>query len=317
MGVPLSVLADARAQPATTHVATLRQIHLGMIDAVLAGGGVAPVAALAAEQLSGTVAIVLPAADIATAAPDERRLPAVERYVTERLAGRPVKVPAGVVAEVEVRSGDEPLGAVRPARRPARRGRRARGARARRPRGAHRRDAPRRARLPAPRRGGALRRARAALRAGGAGPGAAARRRPRPGRERVRRAPARRPHRPRAGRDRAGAPRRARRPPAATSSRRWRPARPSGWPGGSRTTMPVGVSPHEPTPAGFGTALKVAALDAGARRRRGAARRELAPAARDGRDGPERAHGARGQHGGPRDRAASTRCAPTSSTART
>ena len=112
MGVPLSVLADPRAQPATTHVATLRQIHLGMIDAVLAGGGVAPVAALAAEQLSGTVAIVLPAADIATAAPDERRLPVVERYVTERLEGRPVKVPAGVVAEVEVRSGDEPLGAV-------------------------------------------------------------------------------------------------------------------------------------------------------------------------------------------------------------
>jgi len=108
----LSVLADPQAGPATAHVATLRQIHLGMIDAVLAGGGIAPVAELAAEQLDGTVAIVLPAADIAAAAPDRDRLPALERYVAERLKGGPVKVPAGVVAEVEVRSGDEPLGAV-------------------------------------------------------------------------------------------------------------------------------------------------------------------------------------------------------------
>ncbi len=108
----MSVLADPQVGPAPAHVAALRQIHLGMIDAVLAGGGIAPVAALAADQLDGTVAIVLPAADIAAAAPDSERLPALERYVAERLKGGPVKVPAGVVAEVQVRSGDEPLGAV-------------------------------------------------------------------------------------------------------------------------------------------------------------------------------------------------------------
>ncbi len=108
--VPLSVLADPHTRPAPADVARLRQIHLGMIDAVLAGGGIAPVADIAAEHLHGTVAIVLPAADIATAAPTSERLPALERYVAERLKGRPVKVPAGVVAEVEVRSGDEPLG---------------------------------------------------------------------------------------------------------------------------------------------------------------------------------------------------------------
>lgn len=108
----MSVLADAQPRSAAADVATLRRIHLGMIDAVLAGGGVAPVAALAAEHVRGTVAIVLPPSDIAAAAPEDERLPALERYVAERLEGRPAKVPAGVAAEVAVRSGDEPLGAV-------------------------------------------------------------------------------------------------------------------------------------------------------------------------------------------------------------
>ena len=87
-------------------VGTLRRIHLGMIDAVLAGGGVEPVAALAAERLGGTVAIVLPPVDISIGPP---RFAA---YVADRLGGRPVRVPPGVVAEVPVRSGDELLGYV-------------------------------------------------------------------------------------------------------------------------------------------------------------------------------------------------------------
>ena len=77
-----------------------------MIDAVLAGGGVEPVAALAAERLGGTVAIVLPAVDVSIGPP---RFAA---YVADRLGGRPVRVPPGVVAEVPVRSGDELLGYV-------------------------------------------------------------------------------------------------------------------------------------------------------------------------------------------------------------
>ena len=91
---------------AASDVGTLRRIHLGMIDAVLAGGGVEPVAALAAERLGGTVAIVLPAVDVSIGPP---RFAA---YVADRLGGRPVRVPPGVVAEVPVRSGDELLGYV-------------------------------------------------------------------------------------------------------------------------------------------------------------------------------------------------------------
>ena len=91
---------------AAPEVATLRRIHLGMIDAVLAGGGVEPVAALAAERLGGTVAIALPGVDVAIGPPR------YAAYVGNRLLGQPVRVPPGVVAEVPVRSGDELLGYV-------------------------------------------------------------------------------------------------------------------------------------------------------------------------------------------------------------
>ena len=101
----------------------LRRVHLGMIDAVLAGEGLARVAALAARELGGAVAIVLPAVDVAVAAPrlGDDRLAAVGRYVTERVLGRPAEVPAELVAEVAVVSGDQRLGSValldaRPAR---------------------------------------------------------------------------------------------------------------------------------------------------------------------------------------------------------
>ena len=283
MGVPLSVLADPRAQPAATQVATLRQIHLGMIDAVLAGGGVAPVAALAAEQLSGTVAIVLPAADIATAAPDARRLPVVERYVTERLEGRPVKVPAGVVAEVEVRSGDEPLGAV--------------------------------VLLDAPLAGGerevlelaalaaltavTLRDARVSQRRAAAalfdelellsGPEVLARAQ-RLGADLGQGASAFVARPPEGHTDRVLAAIAQELPGALAAARgdlveALAPGSPERLARRLAETMPVGVSPHEPTPAGFGTALKVAALtlelDGGEELRNGSWRLLLGTAATD------------------------------------
>ncbi len=110
----MSVLADSQPRPAALEITGLRRIHLGMIDAVLAGGGVARVAALAAEELDGTVAIILPGEDIASAAPElpDRRLAVLVRYVADRLDGRPAQVPPGLAAEVPVRSGDEVLGAV-------------------------------------------------------------------------------------------------------------------------------------------------------------------------------------------------------------
>jgi hypothetical protein len=92
----------------------LRRIHLGMIDAVLAGEGSGRVAALAARELDGPVAIVLPAIDLAVIAPrgNERRLVDARRYVSDRLLGTAVDAPDGLVGEVAVTSGDERLGSV-------------------------------------------------------------------------------------------------------------------------------------------------------------------------------------------------------------
>jgi hypothetical protein len=91
-------------------VAQLRQVHLGMLDAVLGGGGVASVARLAAGALGGTVVVTLPALDLTVCAPDcdDRRVAAVRRHVEERSAPTPLEL----AAEAPVRRGEEPLGAV-------------------------------------------------------------------------------------------------------------------------------------------------------------------------------------------------------------
>ena len=92
----------------------LRHVHLGMIDAVLGGEGVARVAALAAAELGGSVAIVLPGMALVVVEPQlsDHRLSALRRYVNDRVVSRPAQVPAGLIAEVPVRSGDERLGTV-------------------------------------------------------------------------------------------------------------------------------------------------------------------------------------------------------------
>jgi PucR C-terminal helix-turn-helix domain/GGDEF-like domain len=91
-------------------VADLRQVHLGMLDAVLDGGGVASVARLAAGALGGTVVVALPPLDLTACAPDgeDRRLADVRRHVEDRSAPTPLDL----AAEAPVRRGDEPLGAV-------------------------------------------------------------------------------------------------------------------------------------------------------------------------------------------------------------
>ena len=85
-----------------------------MIEAVLAGGGAARVAALAAERLGGAVAIVLPARQIAVVAPRSARvqLEGARRYVADLLLGRPTEVPASLVTEAQVAAGDDRLGSV-------------------------------------------------------------------------------------------------------------------------------------------------------------------------------------------------------------
>ena len=121
---PVHGAAGAQRRPAAPGAAglveRLREVHLAMLDAVLAGEGLPRVAALAAEAARAPVAIVVPrlgaAAVSAPAAPGqtvpEDTLAALRRYVADRVKDRPAQVPAAVAAEVPISSGDEAVGAV-------------------------------------------------------------------------------------------------------------------------------------------------------------------------------------------------------------
>src|SRR5215208_1275814 len=104
---------DFTPPAATSLVERLRAVHLQMLDAVLTGDGLAAVADLAAEAAGGPVAIVVPRLGVAVASSGgERALVAVRRYVGEQRRGRVAPVPAEVVAEVPIASGDERIGGV-------------------------------------------------------------------------------------------------------------------------------------------------------------------------------------------------------------
>src|SRR4051812_47004802 len=104
---------DISPPAATSLVERLRAVHLQMLDAVLTGDGLAAVASLAAEAAGGPVAVVVPRLGVAVAsAGGEDALEAVRRYVGEHGRGRVAPVPAGVVAEVPIASGDERIGGV-------------------------------------------------------------------------------------------------------------------------------------------------------------------------------------------------------------
>src|SRR5215217_650859 len=94
-------------------VERLRAVHLEMMDAVLGGEGLGRVAQLAADAAGAPVAIVVPRLGAATAS---RGAPAdlapLRRYVGDRFKDRPAQVPAGVLAEVPIASGDETIGSV-------------------------------------------------------------------------------------------------------------------------------------------------------------------------------------------------------------
>jgi sugar diacid utilization regulator len=102
--------------PAAGLVERLRAVHLAMVDAVLGGEGLPRVAELAAGAAATPVAIVVPRLSLATCAPagraDGRILASIERYVTDKVDGRPARVPDRCVAEVPIGSPDEPVGAV-------------------------------------------------------------------------------------------------------------------------------------------------------------------------------------------------------------
>jgi hypothetical protein len=105
---------DGAAAAAPSRVtARLREVHVRMVEAVLAGDGLGEVAALAAEAAGAPVAIVVPKLEAAAASPGaDADLGALRRYVGERSRGRPVPVPDGVAAEAPILSGDELLGGV-------------------------------------------------------------------------------------------------------------------------------------------------------------------------------------------------------------
>jgi DNA-binding PucR family transcriptional regulator len=90
----------------------VRTVHLRMVDAVLGGDGLEGVAALAAGETGGVVAIVVPRLGSAASSAPVADLAALRRYVSERSRARTAAVPPGVVAEVPIASGDEQLGAV-------------------------------------------------------------------------------------------------------------------------------------------------------------------------------------------------------------
>src|SRR5215216_6434496 len=108
----------AAAQPAeparhTSLVERLRAVHLEMVDAVLGGDGLGRVAQLAADAAGATVAIVVPRLGAAaTSAGGPTDLGPLRRYAGDRAKDRPAQVPAGILAEVPIASGDEVIGSV-------------------------------------------------------------------------------------------------------------------------------------------------------------------------------------------------------------
>src|SRR3954447_714917 len=112
-GGVLSVAMEAQPDDrGVTVVERLRAVHLRMVDAVLSGDGLEGVAALAAGETGGVVAIVVPRLGAAASSAPLPELGGLRRYVSERARGRAAAAPTGVVAEVPIATGDEQLGAV-------------------------------------------------------------------------------------------------------------------------------------------------------------------------------------------------------------
>ena len=92
----------------------LRIVHVEMVEAVLGGEGLGRVAELAAAAAGAPVAIVVPRIGALVVAPRDAQadLPALRRYVAERVKDRPVALPEGLATEAPIASGDEVIGIV-------------------------------------------------------------------------------------------------------------------------------------------------------------------------------------------------------------
>jgi hypothetical protein len=94
---------------------TLSGTHAAMMEAVLDGEGLERVAELATTAAGGPVAVLIPRLGVACAPRASRAsgaLAALERWVEERVRGRPSAVPVEVVAEAPIRFRDEIVGVV-------------------------------------------------------------------------------------------------------------------------------------------------------------------------------------------------------------
>jgi sugar diacid utilization regulator len=95
--------------------AALRDLHLGMIAAVIDGGGLERLAGLARAELDRPVAIVVPRVGegmAPSAAASDEDVARLRECVRARIAGRPSALPGVVAAEAAVSTGDEIVGTV-------------------------------------------------------------------------------------------------------------------------------------------------------------------------------------------------------------
>lgn len=103
-GPPPAVLRPARAMS--------RELQLQLIGAVLGGEGLARVAQLVSAAARAPVAILVPRLAVAAAFPLATELGSLRRYADARVGGRTAQRPHELVAEEDVRSGEDVIGVV-------------------------------------------------------------------------------------------------------------------------------------------------------------------------------------------------------------
>jgi sugar diacid utilization regulator len=90
----------------------MRAVHLEMVGAVVGGEGLARVARITADAVGGAVAIIAPRLGVACVAPTLIDIGELERYVDDRVAGRPAHPPRLVGAEEPIGAGENLIGLV-------------------------------------------------------------------------------------------------------------------------------------------------------------------------------------------------------------
>lgn len=91
---------------------TMRELSTRMIEAVLDGDGLRGVAEIAAAEMGGSVAIVLPARGLAARAPGDGKLNGLAEYAQARLAQAEATSPHPIALEREIEAGGQPVGVV-------------------------------------------------------------------------------------------------------------------------------------------------------------------------------------------------------------